>query len=250
MNSAEQRNEGDEARGAEAQGGSAATGRPADAGGRAASVAGVLEKAAQAPARASETLKWVVYALVDPRDSLPHYIGCTRNLRARYLQHVANKKQSNKAKCAWVAELHSLGLQPKLRVLAAFAEVRHAQECEQLRVDRGFADGWPLVNRRGSARSPHGQHTMEPLPADASHGKRPLSMRQVEVLRGIDALASQHGFAPTIRELGDALGIGSTNGVNEHLCALERGGVITRAAHAARSIVITAWGREILGRPA
>lgn len=57
-----------------------------------------------------------------------------------------------------------------------------------------------------------------------------------------------HGYAPTIRELGDGLGIKSTNGVNDHLRALERYGAITRMDLAARSIVITPWGRVLLAK--
>ena len=40
--------------------------------------------------------------------------------------------------------------------------------------------------------------------------------RQLEVLRAIHEAIVKNGWPPTIRELGEQLGIGSTNGVNDH----------------------------------
>lgn len=68
------------------------------------------------------------------------------------------------------------------------------------------------------------------------------TLRQIEVLRAIATLASAKGYAPTIRELGDALDISSTNAMNDHLKALVRKGLVTRDRLKARSILITAAG--------
>jgi repressor LexA len=56
-----------------------------------------------------------------------------------------------------------------------------------------------------------------------------LSPRQVEVLDFIRAWIDQHGVPPTFREIGDHLDIRSTNGVSDHVRALERKGYIDRA---------------------
>jgi SOS-response transcriptional repressor LexA len=53
---------------------------------------------------------------------------------------------------------------------------------------------------------------------------RTLTKRQQEVLNAIVDFIEGHGYPPTVRELGDVVGIGSTNGVSDHLRALERKG--------------------------
>lgn len=75
-----------------------------------------------------------------------------------------------------------------------------------------------------------------------------LTLRQLEVLEIIDESRSKHGFSPTIREIGDALDIGSTNGVNDHLKALERKRCVTRAEMKTRTLQITAAGRAAMKR--
>lgn len=55
-----------------------------------------------------------------------------------------------------------------------------------------------------------------------------LSPRQREMLDFIVSYIDQHGVAPTYRDMGRALGIKSTNGVSDHLKALERKGYIER----------------------
>ena len=55
-----------------------------------------------------------------------------------------------------------------------------------------------------------------------------LTARQQEILEFIASTVDQQGVAPTFREIGDALGIRSTNGVADHVKALERKGYIQR----------------------
>lgn len=50
--------------------------------------------------------------------------------------------------------------------------------------------------------------------------------RQIEVLREVAAFRDAFGASPTVRELGEALDIRSTNGVKDHLVALERKGLL------------------------
>lgn len=54
----------------------------------------------------------------------------------------------------------------------------------------------------------------------------PLTERQAAVLRAIKVMIAEHGMPPTLREIGAATGIKSTNGVRDHLVALERKGYI------------------------
>jgi len=55
-----------------------------------------------------------------------------------------------------------------------------------------------------------------------------LTQRQRQVLDFISASISERGFPPTLREIGEHFGIRSTNGVNDHLKALEKKGYLTR----------------------
>jgi repressor LexA len=55
-----------------------------------------------------------------------------------------------------------------------------------------------------------------------------LTARQREALDFINHCIDERGFPPTMREIGEQMGIRSTNGVNDHLKALERKGYLQR----------------------
>jgi repressor LexA len=63
-----------------------------------------------------------------------------------------------------------------------------------------------------------------------------LTERQRAVLTFISASIDERGFPPTLREIGNHLGIRSTNGVNDHLRALERKGYLTREDMKSRTL--------------
>jgi repressor LexA len=67
--------------------------------------------------------------------------------------------------------------------------------------------------------------------------RKKLTDRQQQVLDFIQDKITVDGFPPTIREIGAELGINSTNGVNDHLRALERKGYLTRTEAKSRAIV-------------
>ncbi len=68
-----------------------------------------------------------------------------------------------------------------------------------------------------------------------------LAPRQQAILEYIASSIDQRGIAPSFREIGDALGIRSTNGVADHVKALARKGYIERVGGRgrARSIRLT-----------
>jgi repressor LexA len=74
-----------------------------------------------------------------------------------------------------------------------------------------------------------------------------LTDRQLEVLRFIARQIEDAGYPPTIREIGEALDIRSTNGVNDHLKALERKGYLTRDPVKSRALIPTDRARGLLG---
>jgi repressor LexA len=58
--------------------------------------------------------------------------------------------------------------------------------------------------------------------------KEPLTARQKLVLDFISRSIERRGYPPTLREIGEHMGIRSTNGVNDHLKALEKKGYLER----------------------
>lgn len=63
-----------------------------------------------------------------------------------------------------------------------------------------------------------------------------LTDRQRAVLDFISESITDRGYPPTLREIGNHLGIRSTNGVNDHLRALERKGYLTREDMKSRTL--------------
>ncbi|OJH37051.1 transcriptional repressor LexA [Cystobacter ferrugineus] len=74
-----------------------------------------------------------------------------------------------------------------------------------------------------------------------------LTERQREILAFIVKETESRGFPPTIREIGEEMDIRSTNGVNDHLKALERKGYLNRGEQQSRSLVPTKRARLLLG---
>lgn len=66
-----------------------------------------------------------------------------------------------------------------------------------------------------------------------------LTNRQKELLVFIHEFRRIHKVSPTLREIGRAMGIGSTNGVTDSLLRLERKGYIRLLKKTARGIVPT-----------
>jgi repressor LexA len=78
-------------------------------------------------------------------------------------------------------------------------------------------------------------NSIEAQPRDR-HGRVPLAPRQRDVVAAIRRLAKEHGYPPTIRELGDDLGITTPNGVKQHLRLLARKGWVTWEEGKARTL--------------
>jgi repressor LexA len=76
-----------------------------------------------------------------------------------------------------------------------------------------------------------------------------LTERQRKVLEFILDAIDEHGYPPTLREIGNVMGIRSTNGVNDHLRALERKGYLTREDMKSRTLRPTPRARQALARP-
>ncbi len=73
-----------------------------------------------------------------------------------------------------------------------------------------------------------------PGPADAGD----LTERQLDILRFVQQFSADRGYPPSMREIGEQFGIRSTNGVSDHLRALERKGYLQRSGHLSRSLTV------------
>lgn len=74
-----------------------------------------------------------------------------------------------------------------------------------------------------------------------------LPRRQRDVLEFIAECVEERGVPPTYREIGDALGIGSTNGVADHVKALIRKGYLEKVGDGtARGLRLTNRARQSL----
>ncbi|HYZ97476.1 MAG TPA: transcriptional repressor LexA [Acidimicrobiales bacterium] len=66
----------------------------------------------------------------------------------------------------------------------------------------------------------------------------PLTARQREVLEIIEQHVRDHGYPPSVREIGDVIGLTSPSTVHAHLGALERRGYIRRDPTKPRAIEV------------
>ncbi len=76
-----------------------------------------------------------------------------------------------------------------------------------------------------------------------------LTKRQKEVYEFIRDKIRNRGYGPTVREIGDAFGIRSPNGVMCHLKAIEKKGLITREKNMSRAINLSCEPVEERGLP-
>jgi len=79
--------------------------------------------------------------------------------------------------------------------------------------------------------------------------RRPVTERQQNIYDFIRETIEKRGLPPSMREIGDQFGINSTNGVEGHLVALERRGLITRERGKSRGIVLPGTARPTASIP-
>src|SRR5687768_11960494 len=66
--------------------------------------------------------------------------------------------------------------------------------------------------------------------------KADLTKRQKEIFEFISGYASKHGYPPTVREIGKAVGLASSSTVHAHLANLEKVGLLRRDPTKPRAI--------------
>ncbi|MDO5295440.1 MAG: hypothetical protein Q4F00_02200 [bacterium] len=76
-----------------------------------------------------------------------------------------------------------------------------------------------------------------------------LTERQAEILRYVHAYISERGFAPSIREIGDAVQLSSSSTVHSHLNSLIEKGFIRRNPSKPRSLEVINWEQALAAMP-
>jgi repressor LexA len=77
-----------------------------------------------------------------------------------------------------------------------------------------------------------------------------LTTRQQEIWQFLAAYVDEHGYPPTVREIGDAVGLASPSTVHAHLANLERAGLLRRDPTKPRAIELVGRKREQAPAPA
>jgi repressor LexA len=75
-----------------------------------------------------------------------------------------------------------------------------------------------------------------------------LTKRQQEILTFVQRYAEAHGYPPSVREIGQALGLTSSSTVHSHLSALEKKGFVRRDPSKPRALEVLRDEREIPAR--
>lgn len=83
---------------------------------------------------------------------------------------------------------------------------------------------------------------MQPPDLTAKPTAAGLTERQQLILDYVQQFQAERGYPPSIREIGEHFGIRSTNGVSDHLRALERKGFLQRSGHQSRSLTVVRDG--------
>lgn len=71
-----------------------------------------------------------------------------------------------------------------------------------------------------------------------------LSKRQAEIFDFVLKYADKHGYPPTVREIGEAVGLASPSTVHAHLANLERAGYLRRDPTKPRALEVVGRGQR------
>jgi repressor LexA len=85
----------------------------------------------------------------------------------------------------------------------------------------------------------HGEHTFDHEPGGAM-----LTARQQEIWQFLVDYVDRHGYPPTVREIGEAVGLASPSTVHAHLANLERAGLLKRDPTKPRALDLIGHRRD------
>lgn len=82
------------------------------------------------------------------------------------------------------------------------------------------------------------------MPSSQAVHRAPLSSRQRRILDVILEHVYAHGYPPSVRELGDAVGLASTSSVAHQLQVLEARGYLRRMPGTSRGLTVVDYERD------
>jgi repressor LexA len=92
---------------------------------------------------------------------------------------------------------------------------------------------------------PDSEHTFDRCPGDPeTQGAELLTARQQEIWNFLVEYVDQHGYPPTVREIGERVGLASPSTVHAHLANLERAGLLKRDPTKPRALELIGRERE------
>ena len=90
-------------------------------------------------------MPYVIYVLLDPRDTTARYVGMTNDLTERFIQHI-RMGEVNTEKNMWILDLKNVGLLPICRTVQVCQSEREAREAERKWIDAFIEIDQPLFN--------------------------------------------------------------------------------------------------------
>lgn len=89
---------------------------------------------------------YTIYALIDPRDYSAHYVGVSRDVYRRFVEHISCKGE-NTAKDRWIQELQQLNLLVMMQPLGTAATREEALQIEAQWIHDYQSAGIVLFNK-------------------------------------------------------------------------------------------------------
>jgi len=124
-----------------------------------------------------------------------------------------------------------------------------ARRAEASGLGRAFVDSerpesGPARTPSRRARLPGAERSdwTDGLAPDPQHS---LTPRQQRVLQAIEAFGLLHGYSPTLREIGEAVGLASASAVSYHLSCLQDRGYLSRDEGRPRTAVVRPFGHPV-----
>ena len=99
--------------------------------------------------------------------------------------------------------------------------------------------------RHRPERRPKGSVTV--LAVDPPNPDHVLTLRQLRILEAIEDLGQRRGYSPTLREIGEAVGLASISSVSYQLSILENKGHLSRDAGLPRTAVVRPPNHQAVG---
>jgi hypothetical protein len=123
----------------------------------------------------SNRIKFIIYALIDPRTKEIRYVGKSCYGLGRPRRHAINARSEPTRKAAWILELLAVGLMYEIRVLEHCRSHDDVADAEERWIFTGNRLRWPLTNQAPShmGKRKHSAETRAKMSASARGKPKP-----------------------------------------------------------------------------